>query len=156
MCYDLRAITNFLPQLGENHLQFVILLFYDKFPSYLCMTSSLKYIKCLQNVSCHWSAKLECKSKKTLISYDCVCFENCHETITLTNKPQNFVIFLNLTKHCTEVRFSSFLSSGFTTMKVINSPESNLAKRTSVHWFVWKPHFFFIVSICILVFVFSK
>ena len=37
-------------------------------------------------------------------------------------------------KHCTEVHFASFLSSGFTTMKVINPPESNLAKRTSVHW----------------------
>ena len=36
--------------------------------------------------------------------------------------------------HCTEVRFASFLSSGFTTMVVINPPEKKLAKRTSVHW----------------------
>jgi hypothetical protein len=35
--------------------------------------------------------------------------------------------------HRTEVRFASFLSDGFTTMAVINPPESKLAKRTSVH-----------------------
>ena len=35
---------------------------------------------------------------------------------------------------CTEVRFASFLSGGFTTMAVINSPEKKLAKRTSVQW----------------------
>ena len=34
--------------------------------------------------------------------------------------------------HCTEVRFASFLSGGFTTMTVINPPEKKLAKRTSV------------------------
>ena len=33
---------------------------------------------------------------------------------------------------CTEVRFDNFLSSGFTTMAVINPPEKKLAKRTSV------------------------
>ena len=32
----------------------------------------------------------------------------------------------------TEVRFASFISGGFTTMSVINLPESKLAKRTSV------------------------
>ena len=36
---------------------------------------------------------------------------------------------------CTEVRFVSFLSGGFTTMAVINPPERELAKRTSVKWF---------------------
>ena len=35
--------------------------------------------------------------------------------------------------HCTEVRFDALLSSGFTTMAVINPPERKLAKRTSVH-----------------------
>ena len=35
--------------------------------------------------------------------------------------------------HRTEVRFASFLSSGFTPMAVINSPERKLVKRTSVH-----------------------
>ena len=44
-----------------------------------------------------------------------------------------------ITMQCTEVRFDSFLSGGFTTMAVINPPESKLAKRTSVqcgsqHW----------------------
>ena len=42
--------------------------------------------------------------------------------------------------HCTEVRFSSFFSGGFTTMLVINPPETKMAKRTSVHcgktWYV--------------------
>ena len=37
-------------------------------------------------------------------------------------------------QHYTEVRFASFLSSGFTTMAVINPPERNLTKRTSVHY----------------------
>ena len=35
---------------------------------------------------------------------------------------------------CTEVRFASFLSGGFTTMAVMNPPEKKLKKRTSVHW----------------------
>ena len=35
--------------------------------------------------------------------------------------------------HCTVLHFASFLSGGFTTMAVINPPERNLAKRTSVH-----------------------
>ena len=33
----------------------------------------------------------------------------------------------------TEVRLARFLSGGFTTMAVINPPESKVAKRTSVH-----------------------
>ena len=37
----------------------------------------------------------------------------------------------------TEVRFASYLSGGFTTMAVINLPERNLAKRTSVHCFIF-------------------
>ena len=36
-------------------------------------------------------------------------------------------------RHCTEVRFATFLSDGFTTIAVINSPEKKLAKRTFVH-----------------------
>ena len=35
--------------------------------------------------------------------------------------------------HCTEMRFASFLSGGFTTMAVINPPERKLERRTSVH-----------------------
>ena len=35
-------------------------------------------------------------------------------------------------EHFTEVRFASFLSSGFTTMAVINPMEKRLAKRISV------------------------
>ena len=35
---------------------------------------------------------------------------------------------------CTEVRFASFLSSGFTTMAVMNPLERKLVKRTSVQW----------------------
>ena len=37
-------------------------------------------------------------------------------------------------KQLTEVRFPSLLSGGFTTMAVINPPERELAKRTSVQW----------------------
>ena len=37
-------------------------------------------------------------------------------------------------RHCTEVRFASFLSGGFTNMAVINPPERKVAKRTSVHF----------------------
>ena len=33
---------------------------------------------------------------------------------------------------CTEVRFASFPSGGFTTMAVLNQPKRKLAKRTSV------------------------
>ena len=43
-----------------------------------------------------------------------------------------------ISTHCTEVRFASFLFSGFTTMAVINSPENRLAKCTFVHWSLWK------------------
>ena len=41
---------------------------------------------------------------------------------------------------CTEVRVSTFLSSGFITGIVLNPPERKLAKRTSVKWGVktWK------------------
>ena len=35
--------------------------------------------------------------------------------------------------HCTEVRFDSFLSGGFTTMAVTNPPEKKLAKSISVY-----------------------
>ena len=38
----------------------------------------------------------------------------------------------NCTRHCTEVRFASFLSGGFITAIVVNPPERKLAKRTSV------------------------
>ena len=37
------------------------------------------------------------------------------------------------TEQCTEVRFASLLSGGFTTMAVINPPERKLGKRISVH-----------------------
>ena len=41
---------------------------------------------------------------------------------------------MNNPDQCTEVRFASFFSGGFTTMAVINPPERKLAKRISVHW----------------------
>ena len=37
-------------------------------------------------------------------------------------------------KQCTVVRFASFISGGFTTMAVINPPESKLTKRTFVQF----------------------
>jgi hypothetical protein len=38
------------------------------------------------------------------------------------------------TYQCTEVRFASLLSSGFTAMAVINPLEKKMANRTSVQW----------------------
>jgi len=43
-----------------------------------------------------------------------------------------FTKFINTVLQCTEVRFASFLSGGFTNMVVINPPEKKLAKRTFV------------------------
>ena len=40
--------------------------------------------------------------------------------------------FIDKTSQYTEVRFACFLSSGFTNMAVINPPERQLAKWTSV------------------------
>ena len=41
---------------------------------------------------------------------------------------------------CTEVRLASLLSGGFTNMAVINPPERNLAKCTSVQWTLFIKH----------------
>ena len=49
-------------------------------------------------------------------------------------KASSLLFKLALDIQSKEVRFSSFLSGGFTTMAVINPPESKLAKRTSVQW----------------------
>ena len=43
------------------------------------------------------------------------------------------------TQQCTEVRFTSFLSGGFTTMAVINPTGRKLAKSTSVHCATIRP-----------------
>ena len=43
---------------------------------------------------------------------------------------------LTNTQQCTEVRFANFLSGGFITAIVVNTPERKLAKRTSVRWFL--------------------
>ena len=47
---------------------------------------------------------------------------------------------LNLlgTSQCTEVRFASLLSGGFTSMAVINPPEKKLANRTSMKFILFK------------------
>ena len=37
-------------------------------------------------------------------------------------------------RHCTEVRFATFLSGGFITAIVLNPQERKLEKHTSVHW----------------------
>ena len=41
---------------------------------------------------------------------------------------------IHILPQCTEVRFSSLLSDGFTTMTVTNPPDWKLANRTFVHW----------------------
>ena len=43
-------------------------------------------------------------------------------------------VLFDLCPQCTEVRFASFLSGGFTTMAVMNPPKKKLEKRTSVQW----------------------
>ena len=48
--------------------------------------------------------------------------------------PSGLNTHMKPTYQYTEVRFSSLLSGGFTTMAVINPPEKKLANRTSVHW----------------------
>ena len=35
------------------------------------------------------------------------------------------------------MRFASLLSGGFITVIVVNPPEKELAKRTSVRWHIW-------------------
>ena len=45
--------------------------------------------------------------------------------VALVHEKQNF-------RQCTEVRFASFFSGGFTTMVVMNPPEKKLEKRTAV------------------------
>ena len=44
------------------------------------------------------------------------------------------IVISSYSVQCTEVRFASFLSGGFTTVAVINPPEKKLANRTSVQW----------------------
>ena len=51
-----------------------------------------------------------------------------HENMFASSVKKHF-----FTKQCTEVRFVSFFSGGFTTMAVMNTPERKLSKRTSVH-----------------------
>ena len=47
---------------------------------------------------------------------------------------KRFAMKTKLSFQCTKVRFASFLSGGFTTMAVIDSPERKLEKPTSVKW----------------------
>ena len=42
--------------------------------------------------------------------------------------------FRSRSKQCTEVRFASFLSGGFTAVALMNPPEKKLEKRISVQW----------------------
>ena len=50
---------------------------------------------------------------------------------------KHWAIKLISSTYCTEVRFASFLSSGFTTMAVMNPPEKKLEKHTSVQWEIY-------------------
>ena len=60
-------------------------------------------------------------------------------TISQSNAGKNEKI-MN-TRHFTEVCFASLFSSGFTTMAVMNPPEKNLEKRTSVQC-MWVRQFY--------------
>ena len=68
---------------------------------------------------------------KSTIDYITIC--NTNKNIPYRMAQEIFNCFVRL-QQCTEVRFASLLSSGFTTMAVINPPEKNLANRTSVQW----------------------
>ena len=59
--------------------------------------------------------------------------------VKVSESQKGFTLWLYLKKkiylaQCTELRFASFLSGGFTTMAVINPPERKLTKRTSVQY----------------------
>ena len=46
----------------------------------------------------------------------------------------NLYLSYEFVVQCTEVRFASILSGGFTTMAIIDPPEKKLAKCTSLQW----------------------
>ena len=58
------------------------------------------------------------------VQLDIKCKQNCNLKVLVV---VHFQCLL-----CTEVHFASFLSVGFITAIVVNSPETKLAKRTSV------------------------
>ena len=75
-----------------------------------------------------------------LLPFPCV---KCPKSFQFRSRLQRHMTThqVQIPEHCTEVRFASFLSGGFTTMAVINPPERKLAKRTPGHWFIfWKFH----------------
>ena len=55
--------------------------------------------------------------------------------------------------HCTEVRFATFISGGFTTMAVINPLVRKLAKRTSVQCLDLRPHYIIIAIKALMIFL---
>ena len=71
---------------------------------------------------------ISCSKKilQTSLRYD-------KEPLTLWKGCENVHIYVPiLSVQCTEVRFASFLSGGFTTMAVINPPDWKVANRTFV------------------------
>ena len=67
----------------------------------------------------------------TAHTFKCVC--HCRRVMFRVLGMYNFGVCCDYFYYCTEVRFVSFLSVGFTTMAVINPPEKKLAIRTSVY-----------------------
>ena len=61
-----------------------------------------------------------------------ICFKNGQLRYKKVRLGQN-TVKSQAVDQSTEVRFASFLSSGFTSMAVINPSERKLAQRTSVH-----------------------
>ena len=62
------------------------------------------------------------------------------QIVLYANNSETKIWIMKKIIHCTEVRFASFLSGGFTTMAVINPSERKMAKRTSVHCTKNKPN----------------
>ena len=73
---------------------------------------------------------------------------------------KTFFYYVEKFPNCTEVRFASFLSGGFTTMVVINPPEKKLAKIILYALVPWVPyvdiikelglstHVFYTIEVC--------
>ena len=56
------------------------------------------------------------------------------DEITAEDQKPVVSFLIRILTQCTEVRFASLLSGGFTTMELINPPGKKLANHTSVQW----------------------
>ena len=81
-----------------------------------------------------WSLLLKTNTLYNAILRIARNFLETRENIKISTHPFYHVNLDWFSWECTEVRFGSLLSGGFTTMAVINPPEKKLANRTSMQW----------------------